>query len=42
VGAPVREEKEAEYFERGDERDGQGAIRAQHTVLELTSFSPGR
>lgn len=42
VGAPVREEKDAEYFERGDERDGQGAIRAQHTLLELTSYSPGR
>jgi len=42
VGAPVREEKEAEYFERGDTRDGQGAIRAQHTVLELVSYMPGR
>ena len=42
VGAPVREEKEAEYFERGEERDGNGAIRAQHTLLELTSYSPGR
>ena len=30
-----------EYFERGDELDGQGAIRAQHTLLELTSYSPG-
>jgi len=42
VGAAVREEKEAEYYERGDSRDGVGAIRAQHTVLELTSFSPGK
>lgn len=42
VGAPVREEKEAEYLERGEERDGLGAIRAQHTLLELTSYSPGR
>jgi hypothetical protein len=42
VGAPVREEKEAEYFERGDERDGNGTIRAQLTLLELTSYSPGR
>ena len=42
VGAPVREEKEAEYFERGDQMDGQGAIRAQHTVLELVSYAPGR
>jgi hypothetical protein len=42
VGAPVREEKEAEYRERGDDLDGQGAIRAQHTLLELVSFTPGR
>jgi hypothetical protein len=42
VGAPVREEKEAEYRERGDEMDGQGAVRAQHTVLELVSYAPGR
>jgi hypothetical protein len=41
VGAPVREEKDAQYFERGDERDGQGAIRAQHTLLELVSYAPG-
>jgi hypothetical protein len=41
VGAAVREEKDAEYYERGDERDGQGAIRAQHTLLELTSYTPG-
>ena len=41
VGAPVREEKEAEYFERGDPMDGNGAIRAQHTLLELTSYTPG-
>jgi hypothetical protein len=42
VGAPVREEKDAEYRERGDEMDGQGAVRAQHTVLELVSYTPGR
>lgn len=42
VGAPVREEKEAEYLERGDARDGQGVIRAQHTLLELVSYTPGR
>jgi hypothetical protein len=42
VGATVREEKEAEYYERGDPRDGQGAIRAQHTLLELVSYTPGR
>jgi len=41
VGAPVREEKDAEYYERGEEMDGQGAVRAQHTLLELTSYSPG-
>jgi hypothetical protein len=42
VGAPVREEKEAQYYERGEEFDGTGAIRAQHTLLELTSYSPGK
>lgn len=42
VGAAVREEKEAEYFERGDQLDGLGAIRAQHTLLELVSYTPGR
>jgi hypothetical protein len=42
VGAPVREEKDAEYLERGDNLDGMGAIRAQHTVLELVSYMPGR
>jgi len=38
----VREEKDAEYIERGDEMDGSGTIRAQHTLLELVSYSPGR
>jgi hypothetical protein len=42
VGATVREEKEAEYWESGETPDGLGAIRAQHTLLELTSFAPGR
>lgn len=42
VGASVREEKEAEYLERGDRMDGMGAIRAQHTLLELVSYTPGR
>jgi hypothetical protein len=41
VGATVREEKDAEYYERGDRRDGIGAIRAQHTLLELVSYTPG-
>ena len=38
VGTTVREEKEAEYWEKGDRMDGMGAVRAQHTVLELVSF----
>ena len=42
VGAPVREEKDAEYREKGDELDSGGAIRAQHTLLELVTFTPGR
>ena len=41
VGAPVREEKDAEYWEKGDRMDGMGAVRAQHTVLELVSFRRG-
>jgi hypothetical protein len=41
VGASVREEKDAEYYEKGEEFDGTGAIRAQHTLLELTSYRPG-
>ena len=40
VGATVREEKEAEYWERGGgTKDGVGAIRAQHTLLELVSYN---
>lgn len=39
VGAPVREEKDAEYREKGEDLNGGGNIRAQHTLLELTSFS---
>jgi len=42
VGATVREEKDAEYREKGDAMDGQGNIRAQHTLLELVSYSPVR
>lgn len=41
VGAPVREEKDAEYYEKGDARNGISVIRAQHTVLELVSYTPG-
>jgi hypothetical protein len=41
VGAPVREEKDAEYREKGEDFDGSGNIRAQHTLLELASHTPG-
>lgn len=41
VGAPVREEKDAEYRERGAGRDGIDVIRVQHALLELESYSPG-
>jgi hypothetical protein len=37
----VREEKEAQYREKGDALDGQATIRSQHAVLELVSFRPG-
>ena len=42
IGAAVREEKEAEYMEKGEDLDGAMAVRAQHTLLELVSYSPGR
>lgn len=38
TGSVVREEKSAEYWERGDTRDGLGAVRAQNTLIELVSF----
>lgn len=40
VGATVREEKSARYFEKSDRRDG-GAIRAQNTEIQLVSFHRG-
>ncbi len=39
VGASVREEKSAEYWEKSDRRDGVGAMRAQNTLLQLVSFT---
>ena len=42
IGAAVREEKEAEYMEKGENLDGAMAIRAQHTLLELVAYTPGR
>jgi hypothetical protein len=41
VGASVREEKSAEYWEKGSHRDGIGAIRAQNTLMQLVSFRRG-
>lgn len=41
VGATVREEKDAEYWEKGDRMDGMNAVRAQHTLLQLVSFKRG-
>ena len=38
VGASVREEKSAEYWEKGSHRDGIGAIRAQNTLMQLVSY----
>jgi hypothetical protein len=37
LGVTVREERDAEYVEKGSKMDAQ-AVRAQHTVLLLTSF----
>ena len=39
VGAMVRAEKDAEYWEKGERRDGIGAIRTQHATLELVSYT---
>ena len=41
VGAMVRAEKSAEYWEKGDRRDGVGAIQSQRATLELVSFTRG-
>jgi len=41
VGAMVRAEKNAQYYEKGDRRDGLGAIQSQHATLELMSWSRG-
>jgi hypothetical protein len=41
VGATVREEKNAEYREKSDQRDGIGSIPAQHALLELVSYARG-
>ena len=41
AGAMVRAEKNAEYWEKGDRRDGIGAVIAQHALLELESYSRG-
>jgi hypothetical protein len=37
----VREEKEAQYLEKGDSLDGLAAIRSQHATVELVRFTPG-
>lgn len=41
VGAPVRVERDAQYLEKGGKSDSNSVVRTQHTVLELTSWSPG-
>ncbi len=41
VGAMVRAEKRAEYWEKGDRRDGLGAVQSQHATLELVSYVRG-
>jgi hypothetical protein len=42
VRGVVREDKDAQYLEKGDSRDRAGVIRTQHAVLELISFTPGK
>ena len=41
VRGVVREEKEAQYLEKGESMDGVGAIRSQHATVELVRFVPG-
>ena len=41
VGAAVREEKDCEYYEKGDDREGATVVRTQHALLELVASSPG-
>ncbi|MEP7275028.1 MAG: hypothetical protein ABI812_01660 [Betaproteobacteria bacterium] len=41
VGAMVRAQKSAEYWEKSDRRDGTGAIVSQRATLELVSFTRG-
>jgi hypothetical protein len=41
VRGVVREDKEAQYREKGSPADGVTALRSQHAVLELVSFTPG-
>jgi len=40
VGAPVREQKNSYYFEKGDLRDT-AYVRSQYTTIELVSFTRG-
>jgi hypothetical protein len=41
VGAMVRAQKSAEYWEKGDRRDGIGAVQSQHATLELVAYTRG-
>ena len=41
VRGVVREDKEAQYLEKGDAMDGTAAIRSQHATVELVRFTPG-
>jgi hypothetical protein len=42
VHAIVREEKDAQYLEKSGGDDARTAIRTQHAVQELVSFTPGK
>jgi hypothetical protein len=41
VRGVVREDKEAQYLEKGDAMDGMSVIRSQHATLQLVRFVPG-
>ena len=42
VGAPVREQKNAQYREKDGGLDGGSLVRTEYATQELTSFTPGR
>jgi hypothetical protein len=42
VRGAVRENRDAQYMEKGGDMDAKSVVRTLHAVLELVSFTPGR